>query len=456
MAKAKRIFGCTDCGATQPKWAGQCADCGAWNTMVETLLEGSARSGSRTGWAGEHAQLKTLADVSVEEIPRFSTQSKELDRVLGGGLVDGSVVLLGGDPGIGKSTILLQTMCNLAQHIPALYVTGEESQQQVAMRGRRLELPLDRLKVMTETCVESVIAVAQREKPRVLVIDSIQTIYTEQLQSAPGGVAQVRESTALLVRFAKQTGTAIFLVGHVTKEGSLAGPRVLEHMVDTVLYFEGDADGRLRMLRAVKNRFGAVNELGVFGMTDRGLREVSNPSAIFLNRAQSAVPGSVVMASWEGSRPLLVEVQALVDTSHLANPRRVTLGLDHNRLAMLLAVLHRHGGIASHDQDVFLNVVGGVKVLETASDLALMAAIMSSLRNRALPHDLLVFGEIGLSGEIRPVPSGQERLREAAKHGFKRAVVPRGNAPKQAPAGMQVIAVERLEQALDALFEWAE
>lgn len=457
MAKAKRIYGCTDCGSTQPKWAGQCPDCGAWNTMVETVVEGGSRSNNtRTGWAGEHATLKTLADVSVEEIPRFGTRSKELDRVLGGGLVDGSVVLLGGDPGIGKSTILLQTLCQLAQDIPALYVTGEESQQQVAMRGRRLELPLDKLKVMTETCIESIIAVAQREKPRVMVIDSIQTIYTEQLQSAPGGVAQVRESTALLVRFAKQTGTAIFLVGHVTKEGSLAGPRVLEHMVDTVLYFEGDADGRLRMLRAVKNRFGAVNELGVFGMTDRGLKEVSNPSAIFLNRAQSAVPGSVVMASWEGSRPLLVEVQALVDTSHLANPRRVTLGLDHNRLAMLLAVLHRHGGIASHDQDVFLNVVGGVKVLETASDLALMAAIMSSLRNRALPHDLLVFGEIGLSGEIRPVPSGQERLKEAAKHGFKRAVVPKANAPKQPPAGMQVIAVERLEQALDALFDWAD
>ncbi len=457
MAKAKRIYGCTDCGSTLPKWAGQCPDCGAWNTMVETVVEGGSRSNNaRTGWAGEHATLKTLADVSVEEIPRFGTRSKELDRVLGGGLVDGSVVLLGGDPGIGKSTILLQTLCQLAQDIPALYVTGEESQQQVAMRGRRLELPLDKLKVMTETCIESIIAVAQREKPRVMVIDSIQTIYTEQLQSAPGGVAQVRESTALLVRFAKQTGTAIFLVGHVTKEGSLAGPRVLEHMVDTVLYFEGDADGRLRMLRAVKNRFGAVNELGVFGMTDRGLKEVSNPSAIFLNRAQSAVPGSVVMASWEGSRPLLVEVQALVDTSHLANPRRVTLGLDHNRLAMLLAVLHRHGGIASHDQDVFLNVVGGVKVLETASDLALMAAIMSSLRNRALPHDLLVFGEIGLSGEIRPVPSGQERLKEAAKHGFKRAVVPKANAPKQPPAGMQVIAVERLEQALDALFDWAD
>lgn len=456
MAKAKRVFGCTECGSTYPKWAGQCTDCGAWNTLVETVVEGGSRSSARAGWTGEHASLKTLADVSVEEIPRFGTRSKELDRVLGGGLVDGSVVLLGGDPGIGKSTILLQTLCQLAQDIPALYVTGEESQQQVAMRGRRLELPLDRLKVMTETCIESIIAVAQREKPRVMVIDSIQTIYTEQLQSAPGGVAQVRESTALLVRFAKQTGTAIFLVGHVTKEGSLAGPRVLEHMVDTVLYFEGDADGRLRMLRAVKNRFGAVNELGVFGMTDRGLKEVSNPSAIFLNRAQSAVPGSVVMASWEGSRPLLVEVQALVDTSHLGNPRRVTLGLDHNRLAMLLAVLHRHGGIATHDQDVFLNVVGGVKVLETASDLAQMAAIMSSLRNRPLPHNLLVFGEIGLSGEIRPVPSGQERLREAAKHGFKRALVPKANAPKQAPAGMEVVAVERLEQALDALFEWAE
>src|SRR5690554_1881148 len=457
MAKAKRMYGCTDCGATQPKWAGQCPDCGAWNTLLETLIETSSPSkNSRSGWTGEQVTLKTLAQVSVEEIPRFSTRSQELDRVLGGGLVDGSVVLIGGDPGIGKSTILLQTMCNLAQHIPALYVTGEESQQQVAMRGRRLELPLDRLKVMTETCGESVIAVAQREKPRVLVIDSIQTIYTEQLQSAPGGVAQVRESTALLVRFAKQTGTAILLVGHVTKEGSLAGPRVLEHMVDTVLYFEGDADGRLRMLRAVKNRFGAVNELGVFGMTDRGLREVSTPSAIFLNRAQSAVPGSVVMASWEGSRPLLVEVQALVDTSHLADRKSTRLNSSHVRIAMLLAVLHRHGGIASHDQDVFLNVVGGVKVLETASDLALMAAIMSGLRNRALPHDLLVFGEIGLSGEIRPVPSGQERLREAAKHGFKRAVVPRGNAPKQAPAGMQVIAVERLEQALDALFEWAE
>ncbi|MGQ7815656.1 DNA repair protein RadA [Metapseudomonas furukawaii] len=455
MAKAKRMYGCTECGSTFPKWAGQCADCGAWNTLVETVLEGAAASSSngRGGWAGQQTQIKTLAEVSVEEMPRFSTASNELDRVLGGGLVDGSVVLIGGDPGIGKSTILLQTLCNIAARFPALYVTGEESQQQVAMRARRLGLPEDKLKVMTETCIETIIATARMEKPKVMVIDSIQTIFTEQLQSAPGGVSQVRESAALLVRFAKQSGTAIFLVGHVTKEGALAGPRVLEHMVDTVLYFEGESDGRLRLLRAVKNRFGAVNELGVFGMTDKGLKEVSNPSAIFLTRAQESVPGSVVMATWEGSRPMLVEVQALVDTSHLANPRRVTLGLDQNRLAMLLAVLHRHGGIPTYDQDVFLNVVGGVKVLETASDLALIAAIISSLRNRPLPHDLLVFGEVGLSGEVRPVPSGQERLKEAAKHGLKRAIVPRGNAPKESPAGLQVIAVTRLEQALDALFE---
>ena len=454
MAKGKRLYGCSDCGATFPKWAGQCGECGAWNTLVETLIESNASSGKgRAGWAGEQAELKTLAEVSIEQVPRFSSTSGELDRVLGGGLVDGSVVLIGGDPGIGKSTILLQTLCGIAGHHPALYVTGEESQQQVAMRARRLELPQDRLKVMTETCIETIIEVARRERPRVMVIDSIQTIFTEQLQSAPGGVAQVRESAALLVRFAKQSGTAVFLVGHVTKEGALAGPRVLEHMVDTVLYFEGESDGKLRLLRAVKNRFGAVNELGVFGMTDKGLKEVTNPSAIFLTRASESVPGSVVMATWEGTRPMLVEVQALVDTSHLGNPKRVTVGLDQNRLAMLLAVLHRHGGIATYDQDVFLNVVGGVKVLETASDLALLAAVISSLRNRAFAHDLLVFGEVGLSGEIRPVPSGQERLKEAAKHGFKRAIVPKGNAPKEPPPGLLVVAVTRLEQALDALFE---
>lgn len=453
MAKAKRLYGCTECGATFPKWSGQCSECGAWNTLVETVIDNSPMSSSSKSWTGQSAQIKTLAEVSTEETPRFTTHSSELDRVLGGGLVDGSIVLIGGDPGIGKSTILLQTLCNIANYHSALYVTGEESQQQVAMRARRLGLPEDKLKVMTETCIESIIHTAKQEKPKVMVIDSIQTIFTEQLQSAPGGVAQVRESAALLTRYAKQNDTAIFLVGHVTKEGALAGPRVLEHMVDTVLYFEGESDGRLRLLRAVKNRFGAVNELGVFAMTDKGLKEISNPSAIFLSRTQEAVPGSVVMATWEGSRPMLVEVQALVDTSHLGNPRRVTLGLDQNRLAMLLAVLHRHGGVPTYDQDVFINVVGGVKVLETAADLALLATVISSLRNRPLSHDLLVFGEVGLSGEIRPVPSGQERLKEAAKHGFKRAIIPKANAPKTAPEGLTVVAVTRLDQALEALFE---
>ncbi|AWM81633.1 DNA repair protein RadA [Gammaproteobacteria bacterium ESL0073] len=453
MAKAKRLYGCTECGATFPKWSGQCPECGAWNTLVETVIDNSPMSSSSKSWTGQSAQIKTLAEVSTEETPRFTTHSSELDRVLGGGLVDGSIVLIGGDPGIGKSTILLQTLCNIANYHSALYVTGEESQQQVAMRARRLGLPEHKLKVMTETCIESIIYTAKQEKPKVMVIDSIQTIFTEQLQSAPGGVAQVRESAALLTRYAKQNDTAIFLVGHVTKEGALAGPRVLEHMVDTVLYFEGESDGRLRLLRAVKNRFGAVNELGVFAMTDKGLKEISNPSAIFLSRAQEAVPGSVVMATWEGSRPMLVEVQALVDTSHLGNPRRVTLGLDQNRLAMLLAVLHRHGGVPTYDQDVFINVVGGVKVLETAADLALLATVISSLRNRPLSHDLLVFGEVGLSGEIRPVPSGQERLKEAAKHGFKRAIIPKANAPKTAPEGLTVVAVTRLNQALEALFE---
>lgn len=453
MAKVKRLYGCTECGATFPKWSGQCPECNAWNTLIETIMDNSPMVSHNQSWTGQSGQLKTLAEVTSEEAPRFTTHSKELDRVLGGGLVEGSVVLIGGDPGIGKSTILLQTLCNMANQCRALYVTGEESQQQVAMRARRLSLPEDKLKVMTETCIEAIIATAKQEQPKVMVIDSIQTIYTEQLQSAPGGVAQVRESTALLTRFAKQHNTAIFLVGHVTKEGALAGPRVLEHMVDTVLYFEGEADGRLRLLRAVKNRFGAINELGVFAMTDKGLREISNPSAIFLSRTQEEVPGSVVMATWEGSRPMLVEVQALVDTSHLGNPRRVTLGLDQNRLAMLLAVLHRHGGVPTYDQDVFINVVGGVKVLETAADLALLATVISSLRNKPLAHDLLVFGEVGLSGEIRPVPSGQERLKEAAKHGFKKAIIPRANAPKLPLDGLTTIAVTRLEQALEALFE---
>ena len=451
MAKAKRMYGCTECGATAPKWAGQCAECGAWNTLVETLIEAhSTAPGGRAGWAGEQAVLKTLAEVSVEEVPRFSTSSTELDRVLGGGLVDGSVVLIGGDPGIGKSTILLQTLCHIAQRLPALYVTGEESQQQVAMRARRLELPQDKLKVMTETCIEAIIETARRERPKVMVIDSIQTIFTEQLQSAPGGVAQVRESAALLVRFAKQSGTAIFLVGHVTKEGALAGPRVLEHMVDTVLYFEGEADGRLRLLRAVKNRFGAINEIGVFAMTERGLKGVSNPSAIFLSTHGEPVPGSCVLVTLEGTRPLLVEIQALVDGGG-PNPRRLSVGLDRDRLAMLLAVLNRHAGVACADQDVFVNAVGGVRINEPAADLAVMLAITSSLRGRALPKGFLAFGEVGLAGEVRPAPRGQERLKEAAKLGFTVAVVPKANAPKKPIEGLTIHAVERIEQAMDAV-----
>jgi len=455
MAKAKSHYGCTQCGAVFSKWAGKCSECGAWNSLVESTDAYHAinqTSSANSNWSGTKAQIQTLSEVGDLQTIRFSTGFKELDRVLGGGLVSGSVVLIGGDPGIGKSTILLQSITFLASQFNALYVTGEESAQQIAMRARRLGLAEDKLKVMTETCIESIIAACTREKPKIMVIDSIQTIFTAQLQSAPGGVAQVRESTALLLRYAKQHDCAVFLVGHVTKDGSLAGPRVLEHMVDTVLYFEGQNDNRFRLLRAVKNRFGAAGELGVFGMTDSGLKEVSNPSAIFLAREKADIAGSVVMATWEGTRPLLIEVQALVDASHLGNPRRVCVGFDHNRIAMLLAVLHRHGAIATYDQDVFLNVVGGVKVMETAADLALIAAIISSLRNLPLPSDLLIFGEVGLSGEIRPVPSGQERLKEAAKHGFKRAIVPKGNVSAKHNLDLEIIAVTKLTQVIENLF----
>lgn len=450
MSKAKSVYACTACGAEFSKWGGQCGECGAWNTLTEIVREAAPKGPRSGGYAGRVAPVTVLADVRADAEERVPSGLSELDRVLGGGLVPGSVVLIGGDPGIGKSTILLQTLTHLAASLPALYVTGEESPGQVAMRARRLELPTDRLQLMAETCVENIIATAREQKPRVLVVDSIQTLYTEALQSAPGGVSQIRESAALLTRFAKHSGCALFLVGHVTKEGALAGPRVLEHMVDCVLYFEGEADSRFRVIRAVKNRFGAVNELGVFAMTDRGLREVSNPSAIFLSRHSEPIPGSIVMVTRDGSRPLLVEVQALVDESY-GNPRRVAVGLDQNRLAMLLAVLHRHGGIATVGQDVFVNVVGGVKVLETGSDLALLLAVTSSLRGQSLPGDLVVFGEVGLSGEIRPVPNGQERLKEAAKHGFKRAIVPKGNAPKQGVDGMEVVAVGRLVEALEAV-----
>ena len=452
MAKSTIVYSCTQCGAQAPKWSGQCSECGAWNTLEESLPAPSAsgRKGRFGGYAGvaDGSEVQKLVEVAPDDIVRTPTGIGEFDRVLGGGMVPGSVVLIGGDPGIGKSTLLLQTLATLGERFTTLYVSGEESPQQVSMRAHRLKLPVDSLRMLAETRVEDILATASREKPQVLVIDSIQTVYSDQLQSAPGSVAQVRESAAQLVRYAKQTGTALFLVGHVTKEGTLAGPRVLEHMVDTVLYFEGDSSSRYRVVRAFKNRYGAVNELGVFAMTELGLKEVSNPSAIFLSSHDDDVAGSAIMVTLEGSRPLLVEVQSLVDESHLGNPRRVTLGLEHNRLAMLLAVLHRHGGVATYDQDVFANVVGGVRVTETGADLAVLLAIISSLRNKPMPQGLVVFGEVGLAGEIRPVSNGQERLTEAAKHGFTRAIVPHANRPKKGMSGIEVIGVKRLDEAL--------
>lgn len=456
MAKQKTAFVCIECGAESSKWQGQCSACKEWNSVQEIRLGAVAKTsvslGNRSGFAGALTQkVQDLGQVSLEELPRFSSTFQEFDRVLGGGLVPGSAILLGGHPGAGKSTLLLQVACKLAQLMPVLYVTGEESLQQVALRAQRLALPTQGLKMLAETNVESILAIAEAEKPKVLIVDSIQTMHLDDLQSAPGGVAQVRESASVLTRFAKQTNTVLLLVGHVTKDGSLAGPKVLEHMIDASLLLEGDGDSRFRTLRGQKNRFGAVNELGVFAMLEQGLREVTNPSAIFLSRSDEPAAGSVVMATWEGTRPLLVEVQALVDESQLGNPRRVAVGLDSNRLAMLLAVLHKHGGIFTGDQDVFLNVVGGVRVVETGADLASIMAIVSSLKNQPLDQGLMVIGEVGLSGEIRPVPSGQERIREAAKHGFTRALVPKGNVPKEMPKGMQVIGVSRLSDALEAI-----
>ena len=449
---SKIIYVCQKCGSQFPKWMGQCTDCNAWNSIMEEMALPKAKPNPRFNgfMAATESEVMHLSDVKLDLAARISTQISELDRVLGGGLVVGSVVLVGGDPGIGKSTLLLQALCNLSVTHKVLYITGEESLQQIAMRAARLEVPLKDLKLLAETQVERIIASAEKERPEIMVIDSIQTMYTEVLQSAPGGVGQVRESAAQLVRYAKQANVALFIVGHVTKEGTLAGPRVLEHMVDSVLYFEGEKDSRYRVIRATKNRFGAVNELGVFGMTDKGLREINNPSAIFLSNYSSKVSGSSVMVTWEGSRPLLVEVQALVDGSYLANPKRVTVGLDQNRLAMLLAVLHRHGGIKTYDQDVFVNVVGGVKVSETAADLALLLAILSSMRSKPLREGLIVFGEVGLAGEIRPVQSGQERLKAAIKHGFKVAIVPKANAPKKAFEGIEVIAIDNLAAAIEA------
>ena len=448
----KSLYSCSACGGQFPKWSGQCPDCQAWNTLEETRVIAPAAVNPRfAGYAGavEQNSVQVLSEVEATETQGEPTGISELDRVLGGGLVPGSVVLIGGDPGIGKSTLLIQALAELSGRMKTLYISGEESPGQISLRARRLGLNVDNLRLLAETGVERILNKASEEHPAVMVVDSIQTIYTEQLQSAPGSVAQVRESAAQLVRFAKQTGTAVFLVGHVTKEGALAGPRVLEHMVDTVLYFEGEAGSQFRLIRTIKNRFGAVNELGVFAMTDKGVKEVSNPSAIFLSRHEEEVSGSSILITREGSRPLLVEVQALVDDSPLANPRRVTLGLEQNRLSMLLAVLHRHCGIAMFDQDVYVNVVGGVRITETAADLAVLMAVLSSFRNRPLPRDLAVFGEVGLAGEIRPVPNGQERLREVAKHGFKRAIVPRKNAPKRGISGLDMIIVDRLPDILD-------
>ena len=463
MAKKTSSYVCQNCGAMYGKWAGQCSDCGEWNTLVETPAVTMPHHNKKTrpktaNYAGDSSNVMTLDNVGVSLETRMPTGIGEFDRVLGGGLVAGSVVLIGGDPGIGKSTILLQTAIHMAKADSlsgsALYITGEESLSQVAIRAKRLGLPTDRLRVLAETNVDAICLALTTEQPAVAVIDSIQTVFSEAIQSAPGGVAQIRESAAILTRYAKQTGTALFLVGHVTKEGALAGPRVLEHMVDAVLYFEGQSDSRFRMIRAVKNRFGAVNELGIFGMTDTGLKEVANPSAIFLSRYATPVAGSVVMVSREGTRPLLVEVQALVDDAQ-AQPRRMALGLDYQRLAMLLAVMHRHGGIHTSGQDVYVNVVGGVKVLETGSDLAVLLACASSLKEKPLPFGLCVFGEVGLSGEIRPVPNGQERLKEAIKHGFTHAIIPKANAPKD-PKGfnkLKIIAIERLDDALIRAFE---
>ena len=454
MARSRVAFVCNECGAEFPRWQGQCSECREWNTISEIRLSSAStgKSPRLSGYAGEqNGGVQTLAEVSLSEIPRFGSGFRELDRVLGGGIVPGSAILIGGHTGAGKSTLLLQTMCQLAEQMKVLYVTGEESLQQVAMRASRLHLPNDKLRIVSETSVEQICQLAQQEKPAVMVIDSIQVMHVAEVSSAPGSVSQVREGAAQLTRFAKQHQVATFMVGHVTKDGTLAGPKVLEHCVDCSILLEGDGDSRYRTLRCQKNRFGAVNELGVFAMTAQGMKEVSNPSAIFLNRGEVESAGSVVMAIWEGTRPLLVELQALVDSSQLNNPRRLAVGAEHNRLAMLLAVLHRHGGVQMADQDVFVNVVGGVKVEETGADLPLILAMVSSLRDKPLPRDLITFGEVGLSGEIRPVPSGQERLQEAAKHGFRRAIVPKGNMPKQPIAGMEVVAASTLSEALDWL-----
>lgn len=458
MAKAKSRFVCNECGAVYPKWQGQCHECGQWNTLVEEVVaqekKGARRSVQDGGYAGVAAGVVQSLD-AVDLVRESITPSgiSEFDRVLGGGLVHGSVVLIGGDPGIGKSTLLLQTVHHLSYQVRCLYVSGEESPSQIGLRAERLGLERKQIVLYAETQVERIIATALAERPDVLVVDSIQTLYSEALSAAPGSVSQLRESTAQLVRFAKMSGTTVFLIGHVTKEGAIAGPRVLEHMVDTVLYFESEAGSRFRMLRAIKNRFGSVNELGMFAMLESGLKAVNNPSAIFLSRPEGEHAGSAIMPVWEGSRALLVEVQALVDEKGGGYARRVTQGLDGGRLAMLLAVLHRHGGIAIHDMDVYLNVVGGLKITETAADLAVVAAVFSSFKGRALPLDWVIGGEIGLSGELRPVINGQARIKAAEQHGFKHIVLPKANVSRETVSGLTVHGVSHIGQVLALLEE---
>lgn len=457
MAKVKTNYSCTECGGTAIKWSGQCPSCGQWNTLVESVIETAQNRYSQAPQSlAQTAPVLQLSEIDALEVPRFSTGIDEFDRVLGGGLVSGGVVLIGGDPGIGKSTLLLQALAAMAKQKRVIYVSGEESGAQIALRAKRLGVEGSEMKLQAEIQLEKVLSTLIQHKPQVVVIDSIQTMYSDALSSAPGSVAQVRECAAQLTRAAKLSDITIIMVGHVTKEGALAGPRVLEHIVDTVLYFEGDTHSSFRLVRAIKNRFGAVNELGVFAMTERGLKGVSNPSALFLSQHDTPVAGACVMVTQEGSRPLLVEIQALVDASHAPNARRLSVGLEQNRLAMLLAVLHRHAGIAAFDQDVFINAVGGVKIVEPAADLAVLMAIHSSMRNRPLPRGLVVFGEVGLAGEIRPAPRGQERLREAAKLGFSIALIPKANAPKQPIEGLVIVAVDRIDQALSKLREIEE
>ncbi len=448
MAKDKTQFTCSECGGSSPKWLGKCPHCGAWNTLLEARAEGG--SSHRFQSLSSTQPVATLSDIEVAEVPRTPTGQDELDRALGGGIVPGGVVLIGGDPGIGKSTLLLQAADSLSKTMSVLYITGEESGAQVALRARRLGLDGRQVRVLAEIQLEKIVHALQAEAPAFCVIDSIQTLYSDALTSAPGSVAQVRECAAQLTRHAKASGTAIVLVGHVTKDGTLAGPRVLEHIVDTVLYFEGDTHSSFRLVRAIKNRFGAVNEIGVFAMTEKGLKGVANPSAIFLSTHSEPVPGSCVLVTLEGTRPLLVEIQALVDDGG-ANPRRLSVGLERDRLAMLLAVLHRHAGVSCMDQDVFVNAVGGVRISEPAADLAVLLAIHGSLRGKPLPRGFIAFGEVGLAGEVRPAPRGQERLKEAAKLGFSVAVVPKANAPKKPIEGLTIHAVQRIEEAIDAV-----